>query len=196
MEEIKIFTTAISGVGITKYIDPITEKEVEVEYKLTSNINPGKDVDLPGVDVENKLKNDLIIEVNNHLKEKELLSIVTYAKSVGATHNIKVEKTDDVFDTTVKKSLVKFLGKPIFITNAKVVIYLDDLLIDKPESQSNGENHVYFCGKIPVAVDDKLVSVDIYCDAMKPFSDTHTIIYDEQNPKNSLYVNYENIELI
>ena len=33
MEEIKIFATEISGIGITKYKDPVTEKEVEVEYK-------------------------------------------------------------------------------------------------------------------------------------------------------------------
>ena len=194
MEEIKIFATEISGIGITKYKDPVTEKEVEVEYKLTTNINPGKDVDVPGVDVENILKDSLTREINNDLNKRKLLSIITFAKSVGATHNIKVEKTDDVFDVTIKKSLSKFLGKPIFVTNAKVAIYLNDVLI--PETQPNGGDNVYICGKIPVDVDGKLVSVDIYCDATKPFNDTHTIIYDERNPKNSLYVNYENIEFV
>ena len=90
MEEIKIFATEISGIGITKYKDPVTEKEVEVEYKLTTNINPGKDVDVPGVDVENILKDSLTREINNDLNKRKLLSIITFAKSVGATHNIKV----------------------------------------------------------------------------------------------------------
>ena len=107
---------------------------------------------------------------------------------------LKLKKTDDVFDATIKKSLSKFLGRPIFVTNAKVAIYLNDVFI--PESQPNGVDNVYICGKIPVDVDGKLVSVDIYCDATKPFDDTHTIIYDERNPKNSLYVNYENIEFV
>ena len=79
MEEIKIFATEISGIGITKYKDPVTEKEVEVEYKLTTNINPGKDVDVPGVDVENILKDSLTREINNDLNKRKLLSIITFA---------------------------------------------------------------------------------------------------------------------
>ena len=75
MEEIKIFATEISGIGITKYKDPVTEKEVEVEYKLTTGINPGKDVDVPGVDVENILKDSLTREINNDLNKRKLLSI-------------------------------------------------------------------------------------------------------------------------
>ena len=140
-----------------------------------------------GIDISKMLDNAAQKELEQMSERKTLDTIKEYAvennQCTESTVSKKNATADDIY-APIKDFVIK-CKRPVIYTNIMIVNLLHETLTETVDFQHGGGS--YCIGNYKF--NDK-VTLEIFCNPLMPAADTEALVYDLDDPKQSLFVKY------
>ena len=172
----------------TQWTNPITNETSTIEVTTAITREQQQDLQIQwGIDVQKMLDNAAQKELEQMSERRTLDTIKEYAvennQCTESTVSKKNATADDIY-APIKDFVIK-CKRPVIYTNIMVVNLLHETLTETVDFQHGGCS--YCVGNYKF--NDK-VTLEIYCNPLMPAADTEALVYDLDDPKQSLFVKY------
>lgn len=171
----------------TYWTNPITNETSTIEVTAATSEQQQQDMKQYGIDISKMLDNAARKELEQMSERKTLDTIKEYAVENNQCAECTVSKAkataDDIYAPI--KDLVIKCKRPVIYTNIMVVNLLHESLTETVDFQHGGGS--YCVGNYKF--NDK-ATLEIYCNPLMPASETEALVYDQDDPKKSLFMKY------
>ena len=172
----------------TQWTNPITNETSTIEVATAITREQQQDLQKQwGIDVQKMLDNAAQKELEQMSERQTLDTIKEYAvennQCTESTVSKKNATADDIY-APIKDFIIK-CKRPVIYTNIMVVNLLHETLTKTVDFQHGGGS--YCIGNYKF--NDK-VTLEIFCNPLMPAADTEALVYDLDDPKQSLFVKY------
>ena len=172
----------------TQWTNPITNETSTIEVATAITREQQQDLQIQwGIDVQKMLDNAAQKELEQMSERKTLDTIKEYAvennQCTESTVTKKNATADDIY-APIKDFVIK-CKRPVIYTNIMIANLLHETLTETVDFQHGGCS--YCVGNYKF--NDK-ATLEIYCNPLMPASETEALVYDQDDPKKSLFVKY------
>ena len=172
----------------TQWTNPITNETSTIEVATAITREQQQDLQIQwGIDAQKMLDNAAQKELEQMSERKTLDTIKEYAvennQCIESTVSKKNATADDIY-VPIKDFVIK-CKRPVIYTNIMIVNLLHETLTETVDFQHGGCS--YCVGNYKF--NDK-ATLEIYCNPLMSASETEALVYDQDDPKQSLFVKY------